>query len=95
MTGCGSARRARRPDVRCELTRYGFPRIWVRGRRETHAHSRRAERIGGEELFDRDELPDALRCLSRAFVGEVILVQVLARLGVSFGLLAFESRKLD
>ena len=91
-----SARRVARaaPDVRCELTRDGFLRIWVRGRRETHAHSRRAERIGGEELFDRDELPDALGRLSRAFVGELILVQVLARLGVSFALLAFKSRKM-
>ena len=77
------------------MRRDDFLRIWALGRRETRPlKSRRAERIGCEEIFDRDELPDSLRRLGRAFVGELILVRVLARLDVSFGLLAFESRKM-
>ena len=63
------------------------------GHYETRTRSRRAERIRGKEIFDRGEQHDALRRLSRAFIGELILVRV-ARLGVSFGLLAFESRKM-
>ena len=70
----------------------------VRGARatcdcETSARSRRAERIRGEEVFDRGELPDALGRHGRGLTEDLILVRV-AVLGVSFGLLAFESRKM-
>ena len=72
-----------------------FLQIWAQGSpRSAHDRLRRAERIGGEEVFDRGEPHHALRRLSRAFVGELILVRVVARLGVSFGLFAFEPRKM-
>ena len=48
------------------------------GRHETRTRSRRAERIGGEEVFDRGELPDALLRQSRASVAELIFVRVIA-----------------
>ena len=60
---------------------------------ETSAGSRRAERIRGEEVFDRGELPDALGRHGRGLTEDLILVRV-AALGVSFGLLAFEARKM-
>ena len=71
--------------------------LLVRGARvtcdgETSARSRRAERIRGEEVFDRGELPDALGHHGRGLAEDLILVRV-AVLGVSFGLLAFEARK--
>jgi hypothetical protein len=55
--------------------------------------SRRAEGIRGEEVFDRRELPDALGYHGRALIVELILVR-LTILGVSFDLLAFESREM-
>ncbi len=72
--------------------------LLVRGARatcdgETSAPSRRAERIRGEEVFDRGELPDALGRHGRGLTEDLILVRV-AVLGISFDLLAFESRKL-
>src|SRR5271166_5032567 len=72
--------------------------LLVRGARatcdgETSARSRRAERIRGEEVFDRGELPDALGRHGRGLTEDLLLVRV-AALGVSFALLAFESRKL-
>jgi hypothetical protein len=72
--------------------------LLVRGARvtcvgETSARSRRAERIRGEEVFDRGELPDGLGRHGRGLTEDLILVRV-AVLGVSFDLLAFESRKL-
>lgn len=68
-------------------------RIWTLGHCETRALSRRSERIGGEEVFDRGEQHDALRRLIRAFVGELILVRV-ASVCVFLGLFAFESLKI-
>jgi hypothetical protein len=72
--------------------------LLVRGARvtcdgETSARSRRAERIRGEEVFDRGELPDALGRHGRGLTEDLILVRV-AVLGIFFDLLAFESRKL-
>ncbi len=72
--------------------------LLVRGTRatcdgETSARSRRAERIRGEEVFDRGELPDALGRHGRGLTEDLILVRV-AVLGISFDLLAFELRKL-
>ena len=72
--------------------------LLIRGARvtcdgETSARSRRAERIRGEEVFDRGELPDALGRHGRGLTEDLILVRV-AVLGISFDLLAFESRKL-
>src|SRR5208282_5305602 len=49
--------------------------------------------IRGEEVLDRRELPDTLGCPGRALIVELILVR-LTILGVSFGLLAFESREM-
>ena len=67
--------------------------IWTLGHCETRAHSRRAERIGGEEVFDRGEQHDALRRPSRAFVRELILVRV-ASVCVFLDLFAFEWLKM-
>ena len=57
------------------------------------SRSRRAEGFRGEEVLDRRELPDALGCPGRALILELILVR-LTILGVSFDLLAFESREM-
>ena len=55
--------------------------------------SRCAEVIRGEEVLDRRELPDTLGHPGRALIVELILIR-LTILGVSFGLLAFESREM-
>ena len=94
------ARAAR--GVRRELRRDGVASgrsgRWVRGRTRdlwlrSARRSRSAEHIRDEEFFDRGELPDALGRHGRALTEDLLLVRV-AALGVSFALLAFESRKL-
>src|SRR5271165_4055975 len=77
-----------------------FRQIWALGQGtratygcEARAGSRSTEHIRDEEFFDRGELPDALGRLGRALTEDLLLVRV-AALGVSFALLAFESRKL-
>jgi hypothetical protein len=71
-----------------------FLQIWALGQgAPARARSRRGERIGGEKVFDRVELPDALGRPGRAFVADLILVRV-ASLGVFLGLFAFESLKM-
>ena len=71
-----------------------FLQIWALGQgAPARARSRRGERIGGEKVFDRVELPDALGRPGRAFVADLILVRV-ASLGVFLVLFAFESLKM-
>jgi hypothetical protein len=77
-----------------------FRQIWVLGQGtratygcEARAGSRSTEHIRDEEFFDRGELPNALGRHGRALTEDLLLVRV-AALGVSFTLLAFESRKL-
>ena len=60
--------------------------LWLRNARPLKT----PERIGGEEAFDRVELPDALGRPGRAFVADLILVRV-ASLGVFLDFFAFES----
>jgi hypothetical protein len=68
---------------------------WCSGdsRCETLQPLKSAGGIRGEEVLDRRELPDTLGCPGRALIVELILVR-LTVLGVSFGLLAFESREM-
>jgi hypothetical protein len=72
--------------------------FWVGGAQATRpaklsSRSRRPEGIRGEEVFDRRELPDTLGCPGRTLIVELILVR-LTILGLSFGLVAFESREM-
>ena len=71
---------------------------WVGGAQATRnakrsSRSRGAGGIRGKDVLDRRELPDTLGCPGRALIVELILVH-LTILGVSFGLLAFESREM-